>query len=266
MTEVKFRNNFLFVFIVLLLAIFSANAVNANVDSSDNTTSNLKFITKEAKLNQNNIIQVQVLNSKNQTLENKTTNFYVYNKKSKKYKYIGKSITDTTGIATFKYKFKSYGKINVKTTVVEDNFEKSAKIFVPKAYLNIKNSYSKKVDGAILHSTIYNKGPKKTKFKIYYKFSKDFTFNFIPVKYKYTKPKVQAKGTKISKISVSTKGKYLYVYGTIKKKGKVKIKWAFESAYEHVSIKPVVKSGSTKILGNKPLKIKITTFTIVDDR
>ena len=261
----KFRNNYLFVFLIVLLTMFSVSAVNANVDSTDNTTSNLKFITKEAKLNQNNIIQAQVLNSKNQTLENKTTNFYVYNEKSRKYKYIGKNTTDTKGIATFMYKFKNYGKIKVKSRIVEDNFEKSTKIFVPKAYLIIKNSYSKKADGAVLHSTIYNKGPKKTKFKIYYKFSKDFTFNFIPVKYKYSKPKTYVKGSKISKISVSTKGKYLYVYGTIKKKGKVKIKWAFESPYDYVSIKPVVKASSTKILGNKPLKIRITIRTMVPD-
>jgi len=257
--KTKFKKIF-FIFFFLLLACF-VGAVSASVDSSDNATNDLKFIAKEAKLNKNSLIQVQLLNSKNQTLENKTVHFQIYNKKSKKYQNIGKNITNSDGIAILSYKFKSYGRINVKSSVEGDNFEKSTKIFVPKAYLSIKNSYSKKKDGATLYSTIYNKGPKTTKFKIYYKFDDNFHFRSEPVKYKYTKPKAYIKGSKILKMKVSEKGKYLYVSGTIKKKGKIKIKWAFESGTDLLFIEPVVKSSSTKILGNNPLKIRITRFT-----
>ncbi|KZX15225.1 hypothetical protein MBCUT_16850 [Methanobrevibacter cuticularis] len=266
MFKIKIKNEYLFVLIVVLfLAIFSVNAVSAIDNVNDSNTNNLKFITKEAKLNQNNQVKVQLFNSKGQTLENKTIKFYVYNKKYKKYKHIGQNTTNFKGIASLKFKFKEYGNIGVKTNVIGDNFEKSAKIFVPKAYLYIKNSYSKKVDGAVLYSTIYNKGPNKTNFKIYYKFSKDFNFPTIPVKYKYTKPKASIKKSKILKMVVYPKGKYLYVYGTIKAKGKIKIKWGFESLNYRVSIKPVVKSSSTKILGNNPLKFRITYFTKVPD-
>ena len=266
MFKIKIKNKCLFVFVlVLFLGFLSINTVNASVDFNDTSVSNLKFITKEVKFNQNDYIKVQLFNSKNQALENKTVNFYVYDKKSKEYKYVGENIANFEGIASLKYKFKEYGKIRVKTNVLGDNFEKSDEIFVPKAYLHIKNSYSKRTDGAILYSTIYNKGPNKTNFKIYYKFSKDFDFRRIPVKYKYTKPKASTKGSKILKMVVYPKGKYLYVYGTIKKKGKIKIKWGFESATDFVSIKPVVKSSSTKILGNNPLEFRITLFTKFPD-